>query len=48
MLSGGNKQDDIFFMSLEEAKDFIAGKYEFLAERYERKQQPKKMKPSQG
>ena len=28
---------DIFYMSLEEAKAAIADKYEFLAERYEQK-----------
>lgn len=28
---------DVFYMSLEEAKQAIADKYEFLAERYEQK-----------
>ena len=28
-------QDDIFYMSLEEAKQVIGDKYEFLADRYE-------------
>lgn len=34
-------------MSLEEAKSFIADKYEFLAERIER-QKPKQAKPNRG
>ncbi len=29
--------NDVFYMSLEEAKAAIADKYEFLAERYEQK-----------
>ncbi len=36
---------DIFYMSLEEAKDMISNKYEFLAERYER-HRTKRAKPS--
>ncbi|HSX41354.1 MAG TPA: hypothetical protein VLF21_01825 [Candidatus Saccharimonadales bacterium] len=38
---------DVFYMSLEEAKNFIADKYEFLAERIER-QKPKQIKPNRG
>jgi len=37
----------VFYMSLEEAKEAIAGKYEFLAERYERAK-PKRSKPIQS
>jgi hypothetical protein len=36
---------EVFYMSLEEAKDMISSKYEFLAERYERLR-TKKQKPS--
>lgn len=35
---GRSDRDDVFWMSLEEAKRMIADKYEFLAERYERRQ----------
>lgn len=46
-----NPYDDpnVFYMSLEEAKDLIASRFEFdnLAERHER-QRLKKMRPSQG
>ena len=44
-----NPYDDpnVFYMSLEEAKDAIASKYEFLAERYERVK-PRRPRPSQG
>lgn len=40
---------NVFYMSLEEAKDLIASRFEFdnLAERHER-QRLKKMRPSQG
>ena len=38
---------NIFYMSLEEAKDMISNKYEFLAERYER-YRPKRPKSNQG
>jgi hypothetical protein len=38
---------DVFYMSLEEAKDVIASKYDFLAERLERSR-PKRTRPSQG
>lgn len=38
-----DRNEEVFFMSLEEAKSFIADKYDFLAERYERKY-PKKSK----
>jgi hypothetical protein len=38
-----DRHEEVFFMSLEEAKNFIADKYDFLAEKYERKQ-PKKSK----
>lgn len=44
---GQHQEDEVFFMSLDEAKSFIANKYEFLAERYERKQ-PKRVKPAQS
>jgi len=32
-----DQASDVFYMSLEEAKQAIADKYEFLAERYEQK-----------
>ena len=32
-----DQTSDVFYMSLEEAKQAIADKYEFLAERYEQK-----------
>lgn len=32
-----NQDTEVFWMSLEEAKKAIADKYEFLAERYERR-----------
>ncbi|HUC87356.1 MAG TPA: hypothetical protein VMR75_03500 [Candidatus Saccharimonadales bacterium] len=41
------EEPDVFYMSLEEAKDAIASKYEFLAERFERVN-PKRTRPSQG
>ena len=42
-----NPYDDpnVFYMSLEEARDAIASKYEFLAERYERAK-PKRVRAS--
>jgi hypothetical protein len=36
----GQYNDEVFWMSLEDAKKAISDKYEFLAERYERR--PKK------
>jgi hypothetical protein len=46
-----NPYDDpnVFYMSLEEAKDMIASRFEFegLAERHER-ERLKRMRPSQG
>lgn len=36
---------DVFWMSLEEAKKAIADKYEFLAERYERRYPKDKEQP---
>jgi hypothetical protein len=36
--SAGGEADNVFWMSLDEAKRAISDKYEFLAERYERKQ----------
>ncbi|HVE80766.1 MAG TPA: hypothetical protein VNA68_01330 [Candidatus Dormibacteraeota bacterium] len=48
-ISGNNYEDQqVFYMSLEEAKDFLADKYEYLAERYERRYPNKKTKLSQG
>lgn len=44
---GQHKDDEVFFMSLDEAKSFIADRYEFLSERYERKE-PKRVKPAQN
>lgn len=44
---GQDRDNEVFYMSLEEAKNFIADKYEFLAERHERRQ-PKRVKPAQG
>lgn len=45
-----NPYDDphLFYMSLEEAKDLIASRFEFdlLAERHERARQAKKMRPA--
>ncbi|HUC20011.1 MAG TPA: hypothetical protein VMR98_00765 [Candidatus Polarisedimenticolaceae bacterium] len=38
---------EVFYMSLEEAKDMISSKYEFLAERYER-HRAKRLRSSQG
>jgi hypothetical protein len=38
---------NLFYMSLEEAKDVIASKYEFLAERYER-HTPKRVRSQQS
>lgn len=35
--SAGRPDNEVFWMSLEEAKRAIADKYEFLAERYERR-----------
>lgn len=35
--STGRPDNEVFWMSLEEAKRAIADKYEFLAERYERR-----------
>jgi hypothetical protein len=40
-------EPDVFYMSLEEAKEAIASKYEFLAERFERVN-PKRTRASQG
>ena len=39
---------NVFYMSLEEAKDAIASKYEFLAERYERRVPKPRVRPSGG
>ncbi|HSX14553.1 MAG TPA: hypothetical protein VLE72_01405 [Candidatus Saccharimonadales bacterium] len=36
-INAGRSDSDVFWMSLEEAKRAIADKYEFLAERYERR-----------
>jgi hypothetical protein len=38
---------DVFYMSLDEARDVIASKYDFLAERYERTK-TRRMRPSEG
>ena len=38
---------DVFYVSLEEAREAIAGKYEFLAERLERVK-PARTKTAQG
>lgn len=38
-------ETDVFWMSLEEAKQAIADKYEFLAERYERRYPKEKEQP---
>jgi hypothetical protein len=37
------EEGDVFWMSLEEAKEAISDKYEFLVERYE---QPRSKKPA--
>ncbi len=37
-----SREADVFFMSLEEAKQAIADKYDFLQDRYERSKQAKK------
>jgi hypothetical protein len=44
-----NPYDDpeVFYMSLEEAKEAIASKYEFLAERIDRAK-PKRARPASG
>lgn len=44
-----NPYDDpnVFYMSLEEARNSIATKYDFLADRYEHLQ-PKRVRPGQG
>lgn len=39
---------NLFYMSLEEAKDVIASKYEFLAERYERNKAAKRLRSHQN
>jgi hypothetical protein len=38
-------EDNVFYMSLEEAKELISNKYEFLQERYERRK-PRRVKPT--
>ena len=35
--AAGGESDNVFWMSLDEAKRAISDKYEFLADRYERK-----------
>ncbi len=40
-------EPDVFYMSLDEAKDAIASKYEFLAERFERAK-PKRVRTGQS
>jgi hypothetical protein len=39
---------NVFYMSLEEAKDIIASKYEFLAEHYERRTPKQRVRSHQG
>ncbi|MBW3538312.1 hypothetical protein KY386_02360 [Candidatus Parcubacteria bacterium] len=41
-LSNGREGSDVFWMSLEEAKQAINDKYEFLVDRYDRRK-PKKI-----
>lgn len=45
--SNPHEEEALFYMSLEEAKEAIASKYEFLAERYERAK-PKHLKTGRG
>jgi hypothetical protein len=47
---GASRYDDpdLFYMSLEEARELISDKYEELADRHERRRGRRVSKPSQG
>jgi hypothetical protein len=46
-INASRYDDTVFYMSLDEAKNFIAEKYDYLQERYERRNS-RKPRPAKG